>query len=208
MRRINDWENIKESGTFERLAPGAYIVKILNVKDFPEKEYLKISFDIAEGEKKGFFKKSFDADTRDQKKWPNGGSFIRSYKQTAAGMFKGFVSAVEASNKGYTFDFEEQTLVGKVVGVVVGDEEFFNQKGQVRTRTYVNAIRSVDAIKSGDYKIPELKKLDASKVTTAAATTSSAPFVDPFADGPSLALAKTEETKTVDEFFTDDDLPF
>ena len=123
-------------------------------------------------------------------------------------MFKGFVSAVEASNKGYTFDFEEQTLVGKVVGVVVGDEEFFNQKGQVRTRTYVNAIRSVDAIKSGDYKIPELKKLDASKVTTAAATTSSAPFVDPFADGPSLALAKTEETKTVDEFFTDEELPF
>lgn len=208
MRRISDWANIKESGTFERLAPGGYIVKILNVKDFPEKEYLKISFDIAEGEKKGFFKKSFDNDTRDAKKWPNGGSFIRSYKQTAAGMFKGFVSAVEASNKGYTFDFEEQTLVGKVVGVVVGDEEFFNQKGQVRTRTYVNAIRSVDAIKSGDYKIPELKKLDASKVTTAAATTSSAPFVDPFANGPSLALAKTEETKTVDEFFTDEELPF
>lgn len=208
MRRINDWENIKESGTFERLAPGGYIVKILNVKDFPEKEYLKISFDIAEGDKKGFFKKSFDNDTRDQKKWPNGGSFIRSYKQTAASMFKGFVSAVEASNKGYTFDFDEQTLVGKVVGLVLGDEEFLNQKGQVRTRTYVNAVRSVEAIKNGDYKVPELKKLDASKVTTAATTTSSAPFVDPFADGPSLALAKTEETKTVDEFFTDEELPF
>ena len=208
MRHINDWENIKESGTFERLAPGGYIVKILNVKDFPEKEYLKISFDIAEGDKKGFFKKSFDNDTRDQKKWPNGGSFIRSYKQTAASMFKGFVSAVEASNKGYTFDFDEQTLVGKVVGLVLGDEEFLNQKGQVRTRTYVNAVRSVEAIKNGDYKIPELKKLDASKATTAAATTRSAPFVDPFADGPSLALAKTEETKTVDEFFTDEELPF
>lgn len=208
MRRINDWKNIKESGTFERLAPGGYIVKILNVKDFPEKEYLKISFDIAEGDKKGFFKKSFDNDTRDQKKWPNGGSFIRSYKQTAASMFKGFVSAVEASNKGYTFDFDEQTLVGKVVGLVLGDEEFLNQKGQVRTRTYVNAVRSVEAIKNGDYKVPELKKLDASKVTTAATTTSSAPFVDPFADAPAPAPAKTEETKTVDEFFTDDDLPF
>ena len=67
MRRISDWANIKESGTFERLAPGGYIVKILNVKDFPEKEYLKISFDIAEGEKKGFFKKSFDNDTSDAK---------------------------------------------------------------------------------------------------------------------------------------------
>ena len=123
-------------------------------------------------------------------------------------MFKGFVSAVEASNKGYTFDFDEQTLVGKVVGLVLGDEEFLNQKGQVRTRTYVNAVRSVEAIKNGDYKVPELKKLDASKVTTAATTTSSAPFVDPFADTPSPAPAKTEETKTVDEFFTDDDLPF
>lgn len=208
MKRINDWANIKESGTFERLAPGAYIAKILNVKDFPEKEYLKISFDIAEGEKKGFFKKSFDSDTRDAKKWPNGGSFIRSYKQTATGMFKGFTNAIEASNKGYTFDFDEQTLVGKVVGVVVGEEEFLNQKGQVRVRTYVNSVRSVDAIKKGDYKVPELKKLDASKVTTAVASSSSAPFVDPFADAPAPAPVKTEETKTVDEFFTDEELPF
>lgn len=208
MKRISNWDSVKESGIFERLAPGAYIVKILNVKDFPEKEYLKISFDIAEGEKKGFFKKSFDNDTRDAKKWPNGGSFIRSYKQTAAGMFRGFTNAIEASNKGYTFDFDEQTLVGKVVGVIVGDEEFVNQKGQVRTRTYVNAVRSVDAIKNGDYKIPELKKLDASKVTTASAPTNSAPFVDPFADTPAPAPVKTEETKTVDEFFTDEELPF
>lgn len=178
MKRIENWENIKENSGFEKLSPGGYIVKILNVQDVPEKEYLKISFDIDDGEKKGFFTKAYKEDTRENKKWPNAGSFIRSYKSTAASMFKGFTNAVENSNKGYTFDFREESLKGKKVGIVVADEEYQNQKGQVRVRTYVSAVRSVDTIKKGDFTVPELKKLNVTKTTNQPAND----FINPFAN--------------------------
>lgn len=185
MKRIENWENIKENGGFEKLSPGGYIVKLLNIQDVPEKEYLKISFDIDEGEKKGFFAEQYKNSTQTDKKWPNAGSFIRSYKTTAASMFRGFTNAVENSNKGYTFDFNEESLKGKKVGIVVAEEEFVNQKGQVRVRTYVSAVRSVDAIKKGEFTVPELKKLNITKTTNQPTND----FVNPFAN----------DTKTVSE---------
>lgn len=200
MRAINNWENIKENSGFEKLPVGGYIIKILNVQDVAEKEYLKVSFDIADGEYKGFFKKQYDNDTRTDKKWPNAGSFVRSYKATAESMFKGFVNAVENSNKGFKFNFDEKKLVGKQVGIVVGMEQYLNQKGQVRERTYVSAVRSVDTIKKGDFKVPELKMLDATKATSSAPKPAesfvnpfadSAPTIDPFANADSSPAAES-----------------
>ena len=179
MKAINNFDKIQESGSFEKLPVGGYIIKILAVDDVPEKEYLKIFFDINDGEKKGFFQKAFKEDTRTEKKWPNAGSFIRSYKEKALPMFKGFTNAVENSNKGYKWNFDEKSLVNKVVGVVIGEEQYLNQKGQVRTRTYVSAVRSVDTIKKGEFTVPELKKLDATKVSSNQIKQDD--FVDPFA---------------------------
>lgn len=198
MKRIENWENIKENSGFEKLPVGGYVAKILNVQDVPEKEYLKISFDIDEGEKKGFFAEQYKNDTREDKKWPNAGSFIRSYKDTAASMFRGFTNAVENSNKGYTFDFDESTLKGKKIGIVVALEEYQNQKGQIRERTYIPAVRSVDTIKKGDFTIPELKKLNVTKATTA-----SNDFVNPFEQD----NTPTPQKETVDSPFGDND-PF
>ena len=124
MKRINNWENIQESTSFKRLMPNGYIVKILNVEDHPDKEYLKIYFDIVKGDDKGYFKKQYDSDTRKERKWPNAGTFIRSYKDSAASMFKGFVNAIEKSNKGYQWNFDEKTLVNKVVGLIIADEQY------------------------------------------------------------------------------------
>ena len=179
MKAINNFDKIQESGSFEKLPVGGYIIKMLAVDDVPEKEYLKIFFDINDGEKKGFFQKALKEDTRAEKKWPNAGSFIRSYKEKALPMFKGFTNAIENSNKGYKWNFDEKSLVNKVVGVVIGEEQYLNQKGQVRTRTYVSAVRSVDTIKKGEFTVPELKKLDATKVSSSQPKQDD--FVDPFA---------------------------
>ena len=204
MRKIENWENIKENTGFKKLPVGGYVVKILDAKDVPEKEYLKISFDIAKGDEKGFFAEAYKEDTRQDKKWPNAGSFVRSYKQSAEAMFKGFANAVEASNKGFKFNFDEAALKGKLVGVVIGEEEYVNQKGAVRTRTYVNAVRSVETIEKGDFKIPELKKLDPSKVS-ATTVASSEPYVDPFAnDAESVDAAPAVDSNP----FGDDSNPF
>lgn len=199
MKAISNFDKIQENGSFEKLPVGGYIVKILAVDDVPEKEYLKIFFDINEGEKKGFFTKAFKEDTRAEKKWPNAGSFIRSYKEKALPMFKGFTNAIENSNKGYSWNFDEKSLVNKVVGLVIGEEEYLNQKGQVRKRTYVSAVRSVDTIKKGDFTVPEIKKLDATKVSS---QTKQDDFVNPFANDTAIdpfASAPAQDTPAADD---------
>ena len=178
MKQINGFDKIQETSNFHRLPIGAYVCKIMNVEDVPEKEYLKIYFDVAEGDKKGYFSAQYKTDTREDKRWPNAGSFIRSYKEAALSMFKGFTNALEKSNKNYTWDFNEKGLVGKQICLIIGDEEYLNQKGQKRVRNYVQAVRSVEAFKNGDFTLPEMKKLDTTRATTAAP----APVVDPFAD--------------------------
>lgn len=181
MKKISGYDKIQESGSFKRLGPGGYVVKLLDVTDVPDKEYLKVSFDVCEGPEKDFFMNEFKSDSREDKKWPNAGTFIRSYKEKALPMLKGFTGAVERSNTGYTWDFNEKKLKGKIVGLVLGEEEFLNSSGKVRTRTYVAAVRSVDIIRKGEFEIPELKRLDPTKVTSAAPAAAQN-FVDPFND--------------------------
>ena len=145
------------TGDFQRLPAGGYIAKILAVKDVDDKSYLLVTFDIAEGEKKGFYAKT-DAEHEYTHQ------FIRSYKETALGMFKGFLKAVDNSN-GTNFEpqaekgFAEQQLVGKVVGILVGYEEYVSNRGDVRERMRVNT-RSAETIRSGNFTVPELKKLE------------------------------------------------
>nr|DAV90523.1 MAG TPA: hypothetical protein [Caudoviricetes sp.] len=193
MKRIENWDSIVESTSFKRLTPNGYICKILKVEDHPEKEYLKIYFDIFKGDDKGYFKKQYDGDTRKEKKWSNAGTFIRSYKDSAASMFKGFTNAVEKSNKGYKWDFDEKTLVNKIVGLIIADEQYQNQKGQVRVRNYVAAVRSVETIEKGEYEIPALKELTTTKTTT------STPANDPLPDFGDVFNTTPTDTPTPDE---------
>lgn len=157
MRKIDNFDNVTEQqgGDFERLPTGGHICKITLVEDVPEKEYLKFEFDIAEGKYQGWFAETY------QRAGFWGGKFIRSYKKKAAGFFKGFVTAVEESNPKYKWAWEEQTLNGKMIGLVLGSEEYVSNSGEVKERLYVAQNRSVDAIRKGDYKVPELKKLKA-----------------------------------------------
>ena len=205
MKRIENWENIQESTSFTRLTPNCYICKILKVEDQPEKEYLKIYFDIAKGDDKGYFKKQYDGDTRKERKWPNAGTFIRSYKDSAASMFKGFTNAVEKSNKGYKWDFDEKTLVNKVVGLIIADEQYQNQKGQVRVRNYVAAVRSVETIEKGEYEVPALKELTTTKITTAPANDPIPDFGDVFNTAPTDTPTPAESENPLDD---SDENPF
>lgn len=206
MKRINNWENIQESTTFKRLKPSGYICKILKVEDHPDKEYLKIYFDVSGGEDKGYFKSQFEKDTRKERKWPNAGTFIRSYKDSAASMFKGFINAIEKSNKGYQWNFDEKTLVNKVVGLIVADEQYQNQKGQVRVRNYVAAVRSVETIEKGEYEIPALKELTATKTTTTPANDPIPDFGDVFNTTPTDTPTPAESENPWDD--SDENNPF
>lgn len=187
MKKIENYENVQAStGEFERLPVGGYICRITLADDVPfdsstgKGDYLKIEYDVAAGDFKDYYSEQF-------KKFSDfwGGRFIRSYKEKALGMFKHFTDCLEKSNAGYTWNWDEKTLQGKLIGLVIGEEEYENSDGELKTRLYVNGIKTVDDIKNGNFKLPQLKKLK---------TTSATP--------------KPQETSGFTEANLDDDLPF
>lgn len=156
MREIEGFDQLAENqgGEFEQLPADGYICVISSVEDVADKEYLKIEFDIAEGKYKGWFANMYSRAGF----W--GGRFIRSYKEKAASFFKGFTTAVESSNAGYKWAWNEQSLVGKKIGLVLAHEEYHGNDGRIKIRPYVVQNRSVDAITKGDFRIPSLKPLE------------------------------------------------
>ncbi len=152
MRNI-DWSRVPDATDFPRVKPGGYIVRIAKVEDDEDKECLWIYYDFVEGELKGYYAQLYKA----KNFW--GGKFVRSYKESALPFFKGFKTAVEESNPGYSFKNNPQSLVKKYVGIVIGEEEYWNRDGEKKVRTYVANTLSGKRIRSGDFKVPELKKV-------------------------------------------------
>ena len=133
MKAINNFENVQATtGEFNKPTAGGYCIEILAVKDVPMNEqtgkgdYLKIDYDICHGEFAGYYTKQNEKFGGD---WF--ANFIRSYKESAAGMFKHFINCVEESNAGYKWAWDEKSLVHKYVGVVLGEEEYQKRDGSV-----------------------------------------------------------------------------
>lgn len=157
MKAINLAE-VQEAGTGLGLKAGGYVCTITNVEDVPSKEYLYVEFDIAEGEFKNYYKKLQEA----KNFW--GGSFYKSYKEKALPMLKRFCSAVTKSNAGYIFDAgaqnsDEKTLKGKLIGLVLFEEEYVKNNGEIGRRLKVDYECDIEKIRKGEFKVKELKKL-------------------------------------------------
>ena len=149
-----DLNDVQEATEFQALPVGGYICGIVRAEDVPDREYLRIEYDIAEGEHKNFYRNQMQRNPD----WRWGGVLIRSYKEKALPFFKAFVTSVEKSNSGYKFNDDEKTLVRKFVGLVLAEEEYTKNNGNIGKRLYVASVHSVDAIKKGEFKVPELKR--------------------------------------------------
>lgn len=170
MKSISNIAEVEEAGEGTRLPAGGYICRYTHVEDKADKEYLWMEFDIAEGEYKDYFTQL------NERAGFWAGKCIRSYKQTALPMFKRMCSAVSKSNPNFIFDgnqyADEGTLIGKKVGMILGEEEYLGNDGNVKTRLYVVRECNIEKIIEGDYKVPELKKLEGT------ATNKDTSFVD------------------------------
>lgn len=167
MDAIKDYDEIETMTDFPKLPAGGYIVKILDAKDQPKLQYFEVVFDITEGEFKAFFGTDFYKDKEYMHK------LFVSYKESAKKSFKSFITSVEESNnvtlkeKVKSGILDGSDLKGKLVGAILGYEEYEADDGKVKTRLKKFAnFRSVETIRSGDFKVPELKKLTSKKVET------------------------------------------
>lgn len=167
MRKPEGYENAPsymggEGGP--QLPPGGYICKIKQAREETTQGgywMLAVAFDIAEGPMAGFYEAQFkERIKRDNNaKWP--GVYrqgIQNKEGKCSPFFKGMITAIEQSNPGYTFDFNESTLTGKVFGGVFAPEEWMNQQGELRTSVKLQQFRSAQAIRDGDYKVPDTKR--------------------------------------------------
>lgn len=209
MKKLN-LDNVQEFTKFKNPV-GGFICEIKSVEDVPEKEYLRIGYDIAEAlnnEQKEFVgmyekrKKERDFD------YP---TTVVSYKENSLPFFKGFITALENSNRGYKWDNDETKFVGKLIGFVIGEEEYEgkdkNGVPKVKVRTYVAERHSVDSIKEGDFDVPEFKKLTKAPVERASnpfANNGAAPEKNPFDD---IETPSTEDDNVFNTL-DDDDCPF
>lgn len=170
IKKFNDYDSIQvyEGGT--QLEPGGYELKIINAKveKFTSCEILKIAFDIINHEQyAGFYKQRFEAAKLQNAdaKWSgvfdvfipkDDGTELDGFTKQA---FKRFVTSVERSNDGYTWNWDERTLKGKTFGGIFGREEFQTKDGKLKFAVKCRFPRSIDSIRSGDFQIPEDKLL-------------------------------------------------
>lgn len=177
MIKPQGFDETQSYGEMEALPAGGYScviksVEILYTGNSPEgKPYLKILLDIVEGKFKDYFQKKYDTDTREEKKWSGiWNLFIDGYEaNTTNPKFKGLITAAEASNNGYKFDWDnpsnEQTLVNRKVGIVFREEEFEGQDGAIKSSA--KPFYAIPLEKLSEVTIPNKKTL--AKATTESA---------------------------------------
>ena len=180
MKPISNYEKIQPLSNQDRLPAGGYIIKILDAEEvtFPSSRALKISFDIIEGEYKDYYATNYKNQRQEDKKWKGvfnlfipkeDGSQNDEYTKSK---FKSCMDAVEESNPGYRWEWEESTLKGKIAGVIMRDKEWeFN--GNTGFTAEVFSLETVGKIRENKFKIPKPRLLPVKK--TEVASTSDIP---------------------------------
>lgn len=168
MKPVKGYEEAKAMGEGqERLPIGGYIVKILDVKmlEYTWGDVIAASFDIIEGDYAGYYAENYKMQTQEDKKWkgvrrmnvPKGDGTEKDGWTLAA--FKRDIEAVEDSNKGFHWDWDESKLKNKVVGAIFHDQEY-DYNGQQGFWTACHHFAPVDVVREGKFKIPKPKMLN------------------------------------------------
>lgn len=161
MKRLNGYEEAKTYSEQERLPVGGYILKILDVK-FQNNSWgdvIVLSFDVEEGEHKGFYAANYKAQTQEDKKW-KGTYRLRVPKDDGSKedewtmrRFKTVIVNFEESNPGYHWNWDEQTLKGKFIGALFNNKEY-DINGKLGFYTNCHSLVTVEKIRLGKFEIP------------------------------------------------------
>ena len=159
MKKYNDVKAEKPSGGRETLPAGGYVCQILSAR-VEEGEWgstLVIAHDVCEGEFKDIFKRDYDGNTREDKKWrgtfrlclpKDDGSEYDVFKKKSLG---NFIWAIEESNPGYSWAWDEKTLKGKKIGLIYRNKEWaYNDR--TGWTTEAAGTESIDNIREGKFR--------------------------------------------------------
>ena len=156
----------------ETLPAGGYVAKIMDatVINYDWGDVLKVDFDIAEGEHKGFFATDYRNNTNDDKKWrgtyriniPNESN---QYFDSQRKSFNNFIACLEETNNGFHWAWDETALKGKGIGVLFRNKEW-EYNGSTGWTTECCAVTTAKDIREGNFKMPKDKPLKAKATNT------------------------------------------
>jgi hypothetical protein len=167
----SNYDEIQVNQEFERLELGGHKGIIKSVEEYTStisgNTSLKVEVDTATDDKQpNYFQKQYDENTNADKRWSSSGTKYVSLKQdeNCIKMLKAFITSVENSNNGFTYDWNKDVdqLKGKKVGLVFGLEEYENDKGETKTATKLTQFRSIDKVDNA--KIPNVRLLNGSYI--------------------------------------------
>ena len=176
IKQFGDFATTQAVSEGAALPKDGYVCKILNaqVKDGSKGQYLQIAYDIAEGQYKDYFKGLYDAKKDENKKWSTY-FFVNLPKDDGSEkdgwtkrLFKTFTNALEDSNEGYHFDWDETKFKNKLIGGLFHYEEYQRNDGKVGRSTKMRNACSVEKIRSGNFNLPEDKLLATPAANTSA----------------------------------------
>ena len=184
MKPISNYEKIQPLSNQNKLPAGGYIIKILDAEEvtFANGRALKISFDITEGEYKDYYATNYKNQRQEDKKWKGVFNLFipkedgSQNDELTKSKFKTCLDAVEESNPGYRWEWDESTLKGKTSGVIMRDKEWeFN--GNTGFTAGVYLLETVEKIRGNKFKVPKPLLLPVKK-----AEISSAPDIPDYTD--------------------------
>ena len=181
MRTNIPWATTESStdGGFEKLPAGPYVAKIVDMVDNDYKQYVELVFDIAEGKHANFYGDKWG------KEHPFAHHIFLSYKDTALGMLKGRLQAIQESNPGFdpfaAWDAGRLDMFnGRILGINLQEEEYERNDGDTGTRLTVCQVVPAQDVRDGKIKARNIKKL---KNDAASTPTTVTPVVEAY-DGP------------------------
>jgi len=132
------------------LAPGGYVLRVIDYEVQFRRQYVRLKFDVDEGPCKGTFANA---------QWPI--SDIMSWSDKSLPYLVSKLDAFAKSNAEVGFDangaFQRdawQEFVGMRVGAVVRDRIYTGRDGTDKTGNEIYQLCPVDAIAKGDFVVP------------------------------------------------------
>lgn len=171
MKPFKDYDKTQAYTDRPALPTGGYVAKIMAAEEVHyDGGYSKllVSIDIAEGEYANYYADRYRSESNNpDRRWKG---VVRLSVPTDDGTeqdgwtkrsFKTAVEAIEASNSGYHWDWNEAALKGKTVGVLVRQKEW-DYDGKHGWAPECFKLIAADLVREGKFKMPEDKPLNGS----------------------------------------------
>ena len=150
----------------ETLPAGGYVCQIMSarVESNDWGDTLVIAHDVCEGDYKDIFKRDYENNPNEDKKWrgtfrlklpKDDGTEHDGWKKRS---LSNFLWAIEQSNPGFAFDWDEKKLKGKKIGLLYRNKEWaYNDR--TGWTTEAAGTDSIDNIRDGKFRALKDKPL-------------------------------------------------